>query len=449
MLLRARVVVPVSQPPIDNGAVLISGRRIRAVGPWRELARKTRQKAVDLGDVALLPGLINSHCHLDYTDMAGQFEPPRRFTDWIKLITAEKGQWSDDDFKISWGRGARMLERTGTTTVGDIEALPKLLPEVWDATPLRVFSFLEMTGIRSRRPPRAVLNEALEHIARLKHDRCKAWLSPHAPYSTLPALLTLTTRTSLRRRWRMTTHVAESDQEFEMFMHAQGEMHDWIRRNDRDNSDCGLGSPVQQMERNGALTSSLLAIHANYLAPGDADLLGKHGVHVVHCPRSHAFFRHQAFPFEALNTAGVNISLATDSLASVINPRRKTIVRRAASVPGTIGETTPPRLKSITPEGQAPAPAIIELNLFEEMRAFARLFPSVPPEVVLKMVTLNPARALGCTGKLGELSVGAFADIIALPIERRSENVFETILNHSGHVTASMIAGSWAITPSN
>ena len=83
------------------------------------------------------------------------------------------------------------------------------------------------------------------------------------------------------------------------------------------------------------------------------------------------------------------------------------------------------------------------------MRAFARLFPSVPPEVVLKMVTLNPARALGCTGKLGELSVGAFADIIALPIERRSENVFETILNHSGHVTASMIAGSWAITPSN
>ena len=234
-----------------------------------------------------------------------------------------------------------------------------------------------------------------------------------------------------------------------MFMHAQGEMHDWIRRNDRDTSDCGLGSPVQHMERNGALTSSLLAIHANYLAPGDADLLGKRGVHVVHCPRSHAFFRHQAFPFEALNTAGVNISLATDSLASVINPRRKTIVRRAASVPGTIDETTPPRLKSVTSEGQAPAPAIIELNLFEEMRTFARRFPSVPPEVIIQMVTLNPARALGCAGKLGELRAGAFADLIALPIERRSENVFESILNHPGHVSASMINGSWAITPTN
>ena len=60
MLLRARVVVPVSQPPIDNGAVLISGRRIRAVGAWRDLARTSKQKAIDLGEVALLPGLINA-----------------------------------------------------------------------------------------------------------------------------------------------------------------------------------------------------------------------------------------------------------------------------------------------------------------------------------------------------------------------------------------------------
>ncbi len=447
MLLRARVVVPVSSPPIDHGAVLISGRRIRAVGPWREFSRAAKKKAVDLGDVALLPGLINAHCHLDYTDMAGQFEPPRRFTDWLKLITAEKGQWTDDDFKLSWERGARMLERTGTTTVGDIEALPKLLPEVWDATPLRVFSFLEMTGIRSRRQPRAVLNEVLEHIAKLKHPRCKAWLSPHAPYSTLPELLKLAARTARRRRWRMTTHVAESDQEFEMFMHGEGHMHDWLKRNDRNNADCGRGSPVQHLERNGALTSSLLAIHANYLAPGDADLLGKHGVHVIHCPRSHAFFRHQAFPFEALTATGVNISLATDSLASVVQPRRKIIVGRASSLSTAADELGSARFKHGPPDRQDACPTTLELNLFEEMRAFARQFPSVSPETILQMVTLNPARALGCAGKLGELRPGTFADLIALPVGRRSENVFESILHHSGHVAASMINGSWAITP--
>lgn len=448
MLLRARVVVPVSQPPIDNGAVLISGRRIQAVGPWRELTRITKEKAVDLGDMALLPGLINAHCHLDYTDMAGHFEPPRRFTDWIKLITAEKGLWSDDDFRVSWQRGARMLERTGTTTVGDIEALPKLLPEVWDSTPLRVYSFIEMTGIRSRRKPRAVLSEALEHLAKLKHPRCKAWLSPHAPYSTLPELLKLATRKARRRRWRLSTHVAESDQEFEMFVHGQGEMHDWLKRNDRDNSDCGLGSPVQHMERADALTSALLAIHVNYLSPGDADLLGKHGVHVVHCPRSHAFFRHQAFPFEALSTAGVNISLATDSLASIINPRRKTIVKPKSLPPEVVDEIAHPPAQIIPSlERQEIVTPPIELNLFEEMRAFSQQFPSVSPDTILQMVTLNPARALGCTGKLGELRKGAFADIIGIPVSGRTHDIFERIVNEGRHVEASMIEGRWAITP--
>lgn len=411
MLLRARCVVPVSQPPIDNGAVRIAGRRILAVGRWRDLSREFSAPVHDLGESILLPGLINAHCHLDYTAMAGMFAPPRRFTDWIKLITAAKASWSDDEFAASWQQGATMLLRHGVTTVGDIEALPSLLPAMWNETPLRVFSFLEMTGIRSRRQPVAVLHEALAHIARLKHPRCKAWLSPHAPYSTLPELLKLATSTARRRRWRVCTHVAESDQEFEMFLHGQGEMHDWLKRNDRDNSDCGLGSPVQHLARHRALHPSLLAIHVNYLAPGDAELLSQHRVQVVHCPRSHAYFRHQAFPFEALTTSGVNISLATDSLASV------------------------------APNKQHPP----QLNLFEEMRTFARQFQAVSPEAILQMVTTHPARALGHGGRLGELSPGAGADLIAVPSQ--GSDPFECLQHHHGPVSASLINGRWALPP--
>jgi len=414
MLLRARVVVPVSQPPIDNGAVLLSRGRIKAVGSWRELSKLPHSSVHELEDQILLPGLINAHCHLDYTAMAGLFDPPRRFTDWIKLITTTKATWSDEEFAVSWQRGAEMLLRTGTTTVGDVEALPALLPGAWDQTPLRVFSFLEMTGIRSRRRPATVLNEAMAHALHLKHRRCKVWLSPHAPYSTQPELLRLASAEARRRRWRVTTHVAESDQEFEMFMHAGGEMHDWLVRNERDNSDCGRGSPVQHMAQCGALTSSLLAIHVNYLAPGDAELLGKHGAHVVHCPRSHAYFRHQAFPFEALLGNKVNICLATDSLASV------------------------------TRSGRRP----LELNLFEEMGEFARRFPVVSPEVVLSMVTVHAAKALGHSGKLGELSPGAHADLISIPAIPR-EDPIETILNHRGPVSANIIAGRWALIPPN
>src|SRR5205814_1454527 len=126
---------------------------------------------------------------------------------------------------------------------------------------------------------------------------------------------------------------------------------------------------------------------------------------------SHAFFRHQAFPFEALTTAGVNISIATDSLASVINPRRKTIVKQASTHSAVTDEIANHRPKSVSPDRHAVLPAPIELSLFEELRAFGRRFPSVSPEAILRMVTLNPARALGCAGKLGELRAGSFADI--------------------------------------
>ena len=413
MILRARTVLPVSAPPIENGAVLVAGNRIRTVGSWSDLKSPAGEEICDLGEVILLPGLINAHCHLDYTDMAGELPPPKTFTDWIPLITAAKTAWNYSDYAHSWLRGAHMLARNGTTTVADIEAMPDLLPEVWDATPLRVFSFLEMTGIRARREPKEILREALEKIDSLSPARSSAALSPHAPYSTLPELLRGSARVSRQRRWPLCTHVAESEQEFEMFTRAGGMMYDWLKRNFRDMSDCGLGSPVEHLARNKMLGKNLIAIHANVLARGDAALLGKHRVNVVHCPRSHAYFRHPPFLRERLANAGANLCLGTDSLATV----------------RLMGRHKP------------------ELNLFEEMRALAGGDRAVSPAEVLRMATLNGARALGWRGQIGELRPDAFADLIAIPGSGKHEEIYETVLAHDGPVLVSMIDGRWVIPP--
>jgi cytosine/adenosine deaminase-related metal-dependent hydrolase len=411
MILRARTVLPVSRPPVENGAVLVAGNRIRAVGPWSDLKAGAGEEVFDLGEVILLPGLVNTHCHLDYTDMAGELPPPRTFTDWIPLITAAKTAWSYSDYARSWLRGAHMLLRNGTTTVADIEAMPDLLPEVWDASPLRVFSFLEMTGIRARRKPGEVLQEAAEKIDSLSHPRCSASLSPHAPYSTLPELLRSSARLARKYRWLLCTHVAESEEEFEMFTRAGGAMYDWLQRNHRENSDCGLGSPVEHLARNKMLGKNLIAIHANLLARGDAALLGKHRVNVVHCPRSHAYFRHPPFLRERLANAGVNLCLGTDSLATV----------------RCFGKQKP------------------ELNLFEEMRGLAGADKTVSPEEIIRMATVNGARALGRKGQIGEFCPDAFADLIAIPDAGKKEDVFETVLDHAGPVHASMIDGRWIV----
>ena len=121
-LLRAPVVVPVARPPIDEGAVFISGDRICDVGTGYELlARYPDVRTIDLASQILLPGLINAHCHLDYTRMAGGITPKKSFSDWIKAILAYKSDWSYTDFAESWMAGAHMLLRNGTTTVLDIE----------------------------------------------------------------------------------------------------------------------------------------------------------------------------------------------------------------------------------------------------------------------------------------------------------------------------------------
>lgn len=414
MILRARAVLPVSQPPIENGAVRISGNRITQIGPWKDFSPDKGDEVIDLGDSILLPGLINAHCHLDYTGMSGQIPPQKSFTDWINLMLAAKAEWNYSEYAESWLNGARMLLRTGTTTVVDFEAVPELLPDAWSATPLRVISLLEMTGVKSRRDPRAILQDNLAHIARLPGGRCRPGLAPHAPYSTIPELLRLAAETGRQRHWPLSIHVAESAQEFEMFSKRRGVMFDWLRRNGRDMSDCGRGSPLKHADGCGALNENSLAVHVNYLAKGDAKLLAERKASVVHCPRSHYYFTHQKFPYATLVRAKVNICLGTDSLATVYKTRRQAV----------------------------------ELSMFDEMQAFAAAHPRVSSEKILRMATVNGARALGMAGQFGELSQKAFADIIAIPFKGKIKSAYDIVINHRGDIAASLIDGEWAVVPS-
>lgn len=412
MILRARIILPVSRPPIEDGAIAIAGNRIVSIGRWRDLKPDNTGEIVDMGQSVLLPGLVNAHCHLDYTHMGGNIPQPRSFADWIKAVVALKGAWSYADFARSWLDGAKMLLRTGTTTVADVEAVPELIPDMWAATPLRVISFRELISLKSRFAVHEQMDKAVSEWAALPDAAFRAGLSPHAPYTTSPELLRLATRAAQEHNWRLATHVAESEQEFEMFMYRHGALYDWLK-SQRDMSDCGLGSPVRHLEGCGYLTENLLAVHVNYLWRDDAALVGRRKVSVVHCPRSHAYFRHLLFPRTELEAAGANICLGTDSLASALKVRNQPM----------------------------------ELNMFAEMRALASNAPDLAPAAILKMATSNGAQALGRKGELGELCSNALADFVSIPFAGRTSEVFEAVVHHPGEASASMIDGQWAIAP--
>jgi len=403
MLLRARHVYPVCSPPIEDGAVIIRDDTILEVGRFRDLSSQDPEQT-DLGEVVLMPGLINAHCHLDYTRMAGMIPPPVDFVGWIEAIIALKADWDYSDYASSWLAGAGQLLNSGVTTVADMEAVPELIPEVWNATPLRVHSFIELINVRGRQTPEAQVEEALHRLREYPNPRGGVGLSPHSLYSTNARLRALARDSGLP----LAIHVAESAEEDQMFRQGAGRMHRWLSRNGRDMSDCDGRSPVRQLAEQGLLRPGTLAVHCNYLDADDIRTLAESGVSVVHCPNSHAYFDHAPFPAEALIQAGVNIALGTDSLASTLKQG-----------------------------GRKPA-----LNLFDELRLFARAHPAIDPAYLIHTVTTHAARALGVGDTRGQLKSGAAADLIAFEAIDAEP---ETLIHADPARLQSMIAGQWQV----
>src|ERR1041385_4210212 len=128
MIIRAQVVVTMDGPPIENGAVAISANQIAAVGKYSEVSeRYLGDEIVDLGNDVLLPGLINAHCHLDYTCLRGKIPRQQSFTDWIRAINAEKSKLSPQDYVASISEGFAEAKQFGTITIANLTAFPELI----------------------------------------------------------------------------------------------------------------------------------------------------------------------------------------------------------------------------------------------------------------------------------------------------------------------------------
>jgi len=395
---------------IENAVVDVRKGRVTSVGRWA--GGDAGQCVVDLGEVILLPGWINAHCHLDYTHMGGRIPPMKRFTHWIQAIVSLKGDWSYTEFAASWIEGARQLLQFGTTTVLDVEAVPELIPDLWAATPLRVVSLRELIHLKPQPTAAELVEQAVQRWGASPRMTGRVGLSPHALYTTSPELLRRAATAARSRGWPLMTHVAESEDEFVMFHDASGPLYGWLK-SQRDMSDCGRGSPVQALERLGYLGPDLLAVHLNYLGPEDPAILARHGVHAVHCPGSHAYFHHRPFPCATLMEAGVNVCIGTDSMASM--PRQGGRLRA--------------------------------LDMFAEMRLMAEGCPGLAPGTLLRMATVHGARALRREGELGVLAPGAEADMMLVPYARDAAGAEEAVLAHTGPVAASMIHGQWAVAP--
>ncbi len=382
----ARWIVPIDAPPIAGGSITIAGGKIVSVGSY-----VGGERVVDLGDVAVLPGFVNAHTHLDLSGARGQCEISGDFTQWLRRVITFRMGRSPEQVQTDIAAGIAECTRFGTTCIGDISAGGSS----WDllqATPCRSVVFHEVLGLTTERAA-ANLSVLDANLARhAKSDRSLAGVSPHASYSVRASLFA-----ELEKRGLPTAiHLGETRDELELLRSRTGPFVQFL-------SDVGVWDPaglVSGVEEVVRRFPSGIFVHCNYL---DADTEFSPGQTVVVCPRTHQAFGHAKHPFAGWLERGVRVALGTDSLAS--NP---------------------------------------DLDILAEARTLHARYGEVAPAEILRMITQSGADAFGLGAVCGSLTPGKSADLVVMPLtEGGVKNVIPEILQSSRKPVAVMWRGEW------
>ena len=382
-ILTARWVFPVTRPPIRDGAVGIHAGRILAVGQRADVAAVCAGgEQWDLGEAALLPGLVNCHTHLEIgPNPSGS--PAESFVPWVRrLIEHRKGVALDEQARTAEA-GAWALLRSGATSVGEVSTTGQSLASLLQVG-LRGVVYREILGLHPAEAPdrlAAATADIRAMAATARGSRVAIGLSPHSAYALSEELLCACGSLARQTGVPPAIHAAESPAETEFLLTGEGP----IARSLYPAVGCTAPpprrrarSPIVYLAEVGALLERPLLVHAVHVDEADCRLMARCGVRVVHCPRSNQRLSEGTAPVPLMRRYGIPVALGTDSVAS--------------------------------------AP---DLDLWGEMRvARAVHAPGLDPAAVLEMATLGGARALGLADRVGTLEVGKQADVIAVAAPR-------------------------------
>jgi 5-methylthioadenosine/S-adenosylhomocysteine deaminase len=371
--LAARWVLPVAGPPIASGAVLFGrGGRVEAVGPDAAVPRPPDVPCEDFASGILLPGLVNTHTHLELTGL--ELGPPDpEFGDWIGRVRAVKEARSPAGFLDAARLGLAECFATGVTTIADTGDSGAVIRAMADAGAAGI-AFQEVFGPHpsQKADSLAGLRSRVEVAGRWVGGRVRLGLSPHAPYTVSGPLYAGVSQWAASERLPLAVHLAESPAESQLLESGSGRFADaWRRREIPLPAGPGC-SPVEWLDRHGALAPHTLCIHVVQAVAADLARLALRGCAIAHCPLSNAAHGHGAAPLAAFLRHGLRVGLGTDSVLSV---------------------------------GR--------LDLLAEARA-ARALAGLDADSALRLCTLGGAEALGLEAETGSLEVGTWGDCVVL-----------------------------------
>jgi cytosine/adenosine deaminase-related metal-dependent hydrolase len=345
------------------GWLLIEGAKILDVGSG-EPPRPDGVDVVDCGGDILMPGLVNTHCHIAMSVFRGLGEDMndrlRRY-----VFPLEKRFVSPEMVRVGTRLGALELIEGGTTTVADMYYFETEVGRVIDECGMR--GIVGQTIVDFAAPDAANVDEGFARFeecraAFARHPRVTASLAPHAPYTTGLEILKRVAETWERTGAPVQIHLAEMDYE-----------PGWVR--ERYN-----GTPVDLMEQAGLLREGLIAAHCIFVEERDRENMARAGVRVAHNAGSNAKAGRPIAPVVAMRKAGIKVGLGSDGPMS--------------------GNT---------------------IDLFAQFPQVAKLQKlanrdgaAIRSVDVVRMATIEGAEVLGMADRTGSLEKGKRADLIRI-----------------------------------
>jgi aminodeoxyfutalosine deaminase len=406
-------VLPITSPPLRDGWVTVRDGRIVDVGSGK--APTTAEvETIDLGRVAMMPGLVNAHTHLELSFLWGKVPPADALIDWVSRMMAQRAVLApsaDDSSAID--NAILDMEEAGTAAVGDIaNSFASVAPIA--RSRLHAVVFRELIGFNLPDPegrvaavraaiaalpsadaaaPSAALASAPAGRSRARvadatlKPPVRVTLAPHAPYSVSPGLFRAIALDPETASGVSSVHLGESSDELRFLESGDGAFRALLERVGAWNPswDVPKCGPAEYLARLGVLSPRLLAVHGVRLRDDELKLLAEHGTTLVTCPRSNVWVGSGNPPIERFYASGVRVAVGTDSLASAT-----------------------------------------DLNIFSEIALMHHIAPSVPPARLLASATLDGARALGFD-HLGFIGSGAHARLITVDLPATLRDV-ETYL---------------------
>jgi cytosine/adenosine deaminase-related metal-dependent hydrolase len=393
--LTAAWVCPIDRRPIRSGIIDVDGGRIVGIGEPgtgnRSGSRLPAPGSRDLGNVAILPGLVNAHTHLELSWLRDRVPPASRFTDWVKTLFAIRGL---PDKEMSAAQilpirdAVREAKASGTVAVGDISNSMAAVAPMREAG-LDGVVFHELLGFKERDGALLESTQGLRSAAAAAGARVS--LAPHAPYSTSLELFgAIRTAVDQSDCPIMSVHLGESAEEVEFLEKGSGPWRSMLEFIGvwRDDWAIPACDPVSYLDRHQLIDANTLVVHGVQFSDAALARLAAIGATLVTCPRSNMWVGAGYPPIERFYRSGVKVAVGTDSLASVD-----------------------------------------DLNLFSELQMMRRLAPQVPAARFLESATLTGAQALGLGRDLGSLTPGKRAAMIAVQLPVGVTDVEEFLLS--------------------